>query len=293
MSKKVKIILAAVISLVVVAGVSFGIYFALKDEPTESVFADTAIVNIIDDTTIEFSYNCPYMNSKTVFNIKDDSGFAITCSENGKENEIGGKITSSEYKSNKNDSISNGTLTLTVKLEDKLESGKTYHAVLKEGSVELKKKNYVNGEINSDFTVGTDDNGKLESTDEPYLNAKIVVPFDEKAEIVEENGKHYFIFTASIDGVTEYDEISFANFKTFAGFSFKTDKSTTIRFVNTDKNVICNVDSGSVMIKSEVKEEDLHSGVDYKYVVSKGFFTNGDKTVINDSCEGTFTYIAQ
>lgn len=293
MSKKVKIILAAVIALIIATGASYGIYIALKDEPYETVFGDTAEVDIIDSMTVNFSYICPSMNQKTVFTVKNENGFLITYNENGEENEIGGKITSSEYETHQNDSITSGTLTLTVKLEEELEAGKTYHAVLKAGSVELKKKKYVNSEITSDFTASADDNGVLEATDEPYLNVKTVVPFNESAEIVEENGKYYFVFTASIDGVTEYDKTSLANYKTYAGFSFKTGKSTTIRFVNTDKNLICNVDSGLVTIKSEISKDDVHSGVDYKYVVSKGLFTNGDKTLVNDSCGGTFTYVTQ
>lgn len=293
MSKKIKIILAVVISLIIVAGAAFGIYIALKDEPNGTVFGDTAEVDIIDSTTIDFSYTCPSLNQKTVFTVKDENGFVITYSENSEEHEICGKITSSEYESYQNDSIMSGILTLTVKLEKELEAGRTYHAVLKAGSVELKKEKYINDDVTSDFTVSADDDGALEATDEPYINAKAVVPFNESAEIVEEDGKYYFVFTASIDGVTEYDKTSLANYKTYAGFSFKADKSTSIRFVNTDNNLICNIDSGLVTIKSEISKDDVHSGVDYKFVVSKGFFTNSDKTVVNDSCEGTFTYVAQ
>lgn len=287
MNKKTKIILAVVFAVLFVAGLSLGLYFGLKDNPSETDFAETGTVKIIDENTIEFSYFCPYLSKNTKFEITNENGFTVA---NSKE-EISGKITSSEYKRSENDSFKIGTLVLNIDLDKDLQEGTSYNAVLKENSIELKKEKYVNRDITASFSVAASSDGKLDAEEEKYLNAKAVVLSDVEASLIKENGKAYFSITAKADGITQYDETGAKNYQVYAGYSFKNENGTKLRFLN--ENVEFSAENGVITIKGETEKENLIPGMDYKLVITKGFFTNDDKTVVNDEYKSNFTYVEQ
>ncbi len=295
MNKKVKIILAVVLSLICIAGVVLGIFFGIKEKnKVDSVFGDTANVNIISADKIEFYYSCPYMNKNTTFEIENEDGFYLTYVIDGEEKEIECEITNADYESVSTDTMKSGTLTLTVALDEKIKSGITYSACLEENAIELKKKDYKNPQIKADFSVNETDEGELEAIGEKYLNTKLSVPNDAEVGLVKKSdGKTYLLFTADISGVTAYDEIGMKNLSVIASLYCKTEDGGKLNMVNISENKNITVENGSVTVEFEIPKEDVHPGIDYKFLLTKGFFTNDDKSVVNDKFVLEFTYIEQ
>lgn len=293
MKKNIKIILAVVLTAVILGGIGVGIYFALKSEdPVETVFSETGNVKIIDADTIEFSYLCPYMGKNTEFDIINKDGFILTYVKNEKDSEISGTIISQKYERYESESFKTGTLTLEIQLEDNLSDGISYHAVLKENSIELKKQDYVNPDISADFNVTANSDNSLSADEIKYANASLSVPSNVKARFEKEGTKTYFVFEADIEGVTKYDESAVKNMSAMIMYRHIEEGNRVIyAAVNEDKNAVIEVNDGKVYAKSEVTKDILFPGDDYECILLKGFFVNDDKSVVNDLYKGTFTYV--
>ncbi len=293
MNKKFKIIIAAAVAVLLIAGCITGFYFIKKEaNQKESVFDETGSVKIISDTEIEFSYICPYMSEDTKFEVLNKDGFFVSSEIDGAETKIQGEIVSTEYTRGGTDTYKTATLTININLSQKLTDGK-YRAVLEKGAIELKKEDYTNNEITANFSVSTSVDGKVEAKDDNYADARLSVPSNVSAEIVKEGTKHYFIFKADITGVTKYDEIGMQNYKVILAYGHRVNNRRKYVGVNQDENAIITVTNGSVYVKTEVEDDMLFPGDDYQIVITKGFFINDDKTVVSDEYKGTFTYVEQ
>ncbi len=291
MKKNTKIILAVVLSVLFVAGLALGLYFGLKDKPSETTFADTGTVSVFDENTIKFSYICPYIEGNPNFEIVNEDGFHISYDSDGTKKEIKGEIISVEYYANKSEAINSATLNVTIDLDEKLEDDETYHAVIEANSIELKKEEYINPDITADFKVKEDDNGKLNAEEEKFKDAKAVVLNDVKAELYEKGGKAYFSVTAKADGLTSYNETAIKNYQVTTGYSYKTSEGRFIRWLVND--IEFSAENGVIKITGSAMKDDLIPGMDYKFVIQKGYFINDDKSVVNEEYEGNFTYIEQ
>ncbi len=291
MNKKVKIIIAVVLAVLAIAGAVTGFYFGKKAKDTQkTVFDETGMIKITDENNIEFSYTCPYMSKNTKFEILNKDGAYVFFTKDSKETVIPAEITAAEYTRSESESLKTGTLTLKIKLSEKLGENE-YSFVLKKDSIELKKKDYINPEMKTHFSVTSTSDGKLEANDEKYAGSKLAVPSNVSADIVKEGSKHYFIFKADINGVTTFDEIGMKNLKVLFAYGHGEKNNRTFVGIHEDENVIIKIENGSVYVKSEVKKDMLFPGDDYEYVLTKGFFTNDDKTVVSDELKGTFTYV--
>lgn len=287
MTKKVKIIIAVVCSVLFITGLATGLYFGLKEKPQETAFAETGFVEVIDEDTIEFSYLCPYFK-KADFKIINEKGFTLSTGDKT----TNGKIVSLEYSSGKTDSFRSGTLTLTVDLEEKLSADTSYHAVVKAESIELKKEKYVNTDITADFKTIANTDGKLEAEEEEaFKDVKSVVLSNVKAELFKKDGKAYFSITAKANGITAYNESGMKAYRVFASYIYKTTEGTFARHIH--DNVEFSAENGVITITGETGEENLIPGQDYKLIINKGFFTNDDQTLINEEYTSTFTYVEQ
>ncbi len=286
MTKKTKIILAVVCSVLFVAGLTLGLYFGLRDKPKNTVFAETGTVDVFDENTLKFTFIAPYIENAD-FEVTNEKGFEVTADAKT----IAGKIISIEYRPGKSDTLENGSVVVTADLEEKLLDGNSYHAVIKANSIELKSEEYVNPDITADFKVKMDDNGQLNAEEEKFKDAKVVVLSDVEPELYKKDGKAYFKITAKADGITTYNETEAKNLQVFAAYRYKNSNGTFGRFM-TD-NVKCSIENGVIEIVSETGEENLIPGQDYKLIITKGFFVNDDKTIVNEEYESTFTYVEQ
>ena len=284
MTKKVKIIIAVVVSVIIAAGVAAGLYFGLKEKPQSTAFAETGSVEIVDENTIEFSYTCAYYKEAD-FEIINENGFTVSTDDKT----VNGKIVSLDYASGKTDTLESGTLTLTVDLEENLVAGKSYEAVVKAESIQLKKADYINPDITSDFKVVADNEGALEAEEENFKDVKSVVLSNVQAELYEKNGKAYFSITAKANGITTYNEADMKAYRVFAAYSYKTEDGTFGRYIY--DNVEFSAENGVITIISETGKENLIPGQDYTLTINKGFFTNDDRTLINEEYRSTFTYV--
>ncbi len=289
LNKTSKIVIAAVAAVLFVAGISLGLYFGLKDKPAETTFSSTGEITVIDKNNIVFSYTCPYMNEDTEFRISDKEGFVITYKVKEETKTIPCTIKSSKYEQSKTEALKYGTLSLNISLKEDIIDNTTYKTVLKANSIELKKENYKNPDITADFTITKTEEGLYDVQKEVYLDAKAVVPSNVEAKLTKENGKAYFTVTAQIDGITQYDAAALKNLQAFVGFGYKNENGTFGRFLNRD--VEFSVNNGKVFIRGTVDKEDLIPGQDYSLIIKKGFFTNDDKSVVNDEYKGIFTYV--
>ncbi len=286
MTKKVKIIIAVVCSVLFIAGLATGLYFGLKEKPQGTSFAETGIVEVIDKDTIEFSYLCPYFK-KADFEIINENGFTVSA-DNKTTN---GKIVSFEYSSGETEQLKSGTLTLTVDLEEKLSADTSYHAVVKAESIELKKADYVNPDITADFKTTANSDGTLDAEEEKFKDVKSVALSNVKAKLFEKNGKAYFSITAKANGITTYNEADMKAYRVFAAYSYKTEDGTFGRYIY--DNVEFSAENGVITITGETDKENLIPGQDYNLTINKGFFTNDDQTLINEEYKSTFTYVEQ
>ncbi len=286
MTKKVKIIIAVVCSVLFIAGLATGLYFGLKEKPQDTTFAETGFVEVIDEDTIEFSYLCPYFK-KADFKIINENGFAVSTDDKTSN----GTIVSLEYSSGETEQLKSGTLTLTVDLEEKLASDTSYHAVVKAESIELKKADYVNADITADFRTTASSDGKLDAEEEKFKDVKSVALSNVKAEFFEKNGKAYFSITAKANGITTYNEADMKAYRVLAAYSYKTSEGTFGRYIY--DNVEFSAENGVITITGETGKENLIPGQDYNLTITKGFFTNDDKTLINEEYKSTFTYVEQ
>lgn len=286
MTKKTKIIVAVVCSVLFIAGLATGLYFGLKEKPRDTSFAETGFVEIIDEDTIEFSYLCPYFK-KADFKIINENGFSVSADNKTTT----GKIVSLDYTSGKTEKLQSGTLTLTVDLEEKLSADTSYHAVVKAESIELKKADYINTDITADFRTASNSDGNLEAEEENFKDVKSVVLSDVKAELYKKNGKAYFSITAKANGITAYNEADMKNYRVFAAYSYKTENGIFGRYIY--DNVEFSAENGVITITGETGAENLIPGQEYNLVINKGFFTNDDKTLVNEEYKSTFTYVEQ
>lgn len=286
MTKKTKIILAVVCAVLFVAGLATGLYFGLRDKPENTVFAETGTVDVFDENTLKFTFITPYIENAN-FEVTNKEGFEVTTDSKT----IAGKIISIEYRTGESETLENGSVVVTADLEEKLIDGNSYHAVIKANSIELKSEDYVNPDITADFKVKMDDNGQLNAEEEKFKEAKAVVLSDVEPKLYKKGGKAYFEVTAKADGITDYNKTESQNYQVFAAYSYKNSDGTFIRFM-TD-NVQCSIENGAIEIIGETGEENLIPGQDYKLVISKGFFVNDDKSVVNEEYESTFTYVEQ
>ena len=285
MQKKTKIIIAVVCAVVVAAGVALGLYFGLnKADPHGTVYSETGTVDVFDSNTVKFYYTAPYIEEGS-FSILDKKAFEITA----EDKTIGGKIISVEYHHEASDTIETGEIIVTVDLTEKLVADTSYHAVLKAGAIEHKLEEYVNEDVTSDFKVKKDDNGVLQAEEEKYKDVKAVVLSDVEPEFFFEGDKAYFAIRAKADGITCYDEVGTQNFEVFAGYRYKTSEGGFVRWLNRD--VHYEIEDGNIYIVGTANKEDIIPGTDYKLVIKKGFFTNDDKTIVNEEYETTFTYV--
>lgn len=286
MGKKAKIILAAVLSVIILAGVATGIYFGLEHKRAETVFAETGTVDIFDEDTIKFTFITPYI----------ENGEFETINENGVivkdgDKKIGSKIVSVEYRPVKTEALESGTVVVTADLDEKLENGVSYKAVIIEGTLKLVKKDYINKDITAAFKAKKDDNGKLNAQEEKYTDATAVVLSDVKPLLYKKGGKAYFEITAKADGVTTYNAADAQNFQTFCSYRYRNSEGTFVRFMTGD--VQCTIKNGVIKITAETPVENLIPGQDYTLLISKGFFINEDKSVVNEEYEALFTYVEQ
>ncbi len=288
MQKKTKIIIAIVCAVVIAAGISLGIYFGVKNhnDPSKTVFATTGTVEVFDKNTVKFSYLTPYIE-KGSFEIVDKKGFAVETE--GKT--IEGKIISIEYRPSKTDTIETGEIVITADLSEKLVADSSYKAVIKAGAIEHKKEEYINPDITADFKVNKDDNGVLHAEEEKFKDAKSVVLSDVEPTFYKKDGKAYFSITAKAEGITKYNEEGSKNFSAFIGYRYKTSEGGFVRWLNND--VVFSAKDGVIEITGSAMEDDLIPGIDYKLVISKGFFLNDDGSVVNEEYKSTFTYVEQ
>lgn len=286
MTKKTKIILAVVCSVLFIAGLATGLYFGLKEKPQGTTFAETGTVNIIDEDTIEFSYLCPYFKNAD-FNIINENGFTVSADDKT----TNGKIVSLEYSSGETEQLRSGTLTLTVDLEEKLSADTSYHAVVKAESIELKKADYKNDDITADFRTSSNDDGSLDAEEEKFKDVKSVALSNVEAKLFEKNGKAYFSITAKGEGLTTYNEADMKAYRVLAAYSYKTENGIFGRMIY--DNVEFSAENGVITITGETGKENLIPGKDYNLTITKGFFTNEDKTLVNEEYKSTFTYIEQ
>ncbi len=286
MSKKTKIILAVVCSVIFVAGLSLGLYFGLRDKPEKTVFAETGTVDIFDENTIKFTFITPYIENAD-FEITNKEGLEV--STDGKT--IGGKIISVEYRTSEGENIESGSVVVTADLKEKLVDGTSYKAIIKANSLKLTSKDYVNPDITADFKAKKDDNGSLNAEEEKFKDSKAVVLSDVEPKLYKKDGKAYFEVTAKAEGITDYNKSEAQNYQVFAAYRYKTSDGIFVRFMTDD--VKCTIENGSIRIYGKTGEENLIPGQDYKLVISKGFFVNDDKSVVNEEYESTFTYVEQ
>lgn len=286
MSKKTKIILAVICSVIVVAGISLGLYFGLREKPQETVFADTGTVDVFDKNTVKFTFIAPYITGAD-FEIINREGFEVIT--DGKT--IGGKIVSVEYRAGEGENLKNGSVVVTADVKEDFINGKSYKAVIKANSLKLAAEDYINPDITAEFKVKKDDNGSLHAEEEKFKDAKAVVLSDVEPKLFKKDGKAYFEITATADSITTYNQTEAQNFQVFAAYKYKTSEGTFVRFMNDD--VKCTIQNGSIRIYGETGEENLIPGQDYKLIISKGFFINDDKSVVNEEYESTFTYVEQ
>ncbi len=286
MTKKTKIILAVVFSVLFVAGLALGLYFGLREKPESTVFAETGTVDVFDENTLKFTFIAPYIENAT-FEVTNEKGFEVTTDAKT----IPGKIISIEYRPGEGEKIETGTVVVTADLEEKLLDGNSYRAVIKADSLELKSEDYVNPDITADFKVKMDDNGSLNAEEEKFKDAKAVVLSDVEPKLYKKDGKAYFEITAKADGITDYNKSEAQNYQVFAAYRYKTSDGIFVRFMTDD--VKCTIENGSIRIVGETGEENLIPGQDYKLIISKGFFVNDDKSVVNEEYESTFTYVEQ
>lgn len=289
LNKTTKIVIAVIAAAIVVAGVALGLYFGLKEKPHETEFATMADVQIIDKNNIVFSYTCPYLEEDSAFRIEDKNGLVITYKVDKKEKTLPCTIASSKYEASKSDTIKYGTLSLNVKLNESIKDNTIYNAVLKAESISLEKENYLNPDVTADFSVIKTEEGLFQVQKEDYLNARLVAPANVEASLTKENGKAYFTITAQIDGITQYDKEALQNLRSFIALKYKNENGTFGRFLNTD--VEFSAENGNVFIRGTLDKEDLIPGQDYTVIIKKGFFTNDDKSVVNDDYEGAITYV--
>lgn len=290
LNKKTKIIIAVVAAVIIAAGVAAGIYFGINHKPAyETDFSTVAEVQIIDDKNIIFSYTCPYISSEAQFRIDNKDGLVITYKDGEETKTLPCSIASSEYEASKTEGIKYGTLSLNIKLKENIKDSTLYNAVLKADSVSLKKEKYSNPDITADFSVIKTEEGLFQVEKEDYLNAKLVVPSNVVATLTKESGKAYFTITAQMDGITQYDKEALQNFRSFIALKYKNENGTFGRFLNTD--VEFSAEDGSIYIRGTLDKEDLIPGQDYTVVIKKGFFTNDDKTLVNDDYECAITYV--
>ena len=284
MQKKTKIIIAVVCAVVVAAGVALGLYFGLKDKPVETVFATTGTVDVFDANTLKFSYTTPFIEEGS-FEIADKKAFEVTTDDKT----ISGKIISVEYRPTDSETVQTGELVITADLSEKLVAGTSYRAVVKAGAVEHKKEEYVNPDITADFKTREDDNGVLHADEITFKDAKAVVLSNVEPELYQKDGKAYFSITAKADGLTKYNEEASKNFKVYAGYSYKNSDGRFVRWLNTD--VVFSAENGVIKITGAALADDRIPGTDYNLVISKGFVTNDDKTIVNEEYTTTFTYV--
>lgn len=286
MTKKTKIILAVVLSVLFVAGLTLGLYFGLRDKADDTVFAETGTVDVFDENTLKFTFITPYIEN-AVFEIENKNGFEVTTDSKV----ISGEIISIEYRGNNGEELKSGSVVVTADLEEKLIDGNSYHAVIKESAISLKGEDYLNPDITADFKVKMDDNGSLNAEEEKFKDSKAVVLSDVKPKLYKKDGKAYFEITAKADGVTAYNKTESQNYQVFAAYSYKNSEGIFVRFMI--DNVQCSIENGSIRIIGETGEENLIPGQDYKLVIKKGFFINDDKSIVNEEYESTFTYVEQ
>ncbi len=286
MTKKTKIIVAVVASVLLVAGIALGLYFGLKDKPAKTVFADTGTVDVFEEDTLKFTFIAPYIEDAS-FEILDENGFEVTTDDIT----IAGEIISVEYYASEGDAIESGSVVVTAELEEKLVDGTSYRAVIKANSIRLESEDYINPDITADFKVKMDDNGSLNAEEEKFKDAKAVVLSDVKAELYKKGGEAYFSITAKADGITSFNETDARNYQTFAAYSYKNENGTFARFLI--DSVEFKAENGVIEIVGKTGEENLIPGQDYKLIIKKGFFINDDKSIVNEEYESTFTYVEQ
>lgn len=286
MTKKTKIILAVVLSVLFVAGLTLGLYFGLREKPQNTVFAETGTVDVFDSNTVKFTFITPYIENAD-FEIINKEGFEITTDAKT----IPGKIISIEYRPGEGEKIETGSVVITADLEEKLLDGNSYHAVLKADSIKLESEDYTNTDITADFKVKKDDNGTLNAQVEKFKDAKAVVLSDVEPRLYKKGDKAYFEITAKADGITDYNKTEAQNYQVFAVYKYKTTEGVFVRFMI--DNVKFTAENGSISIVGETAKENLIAGQDYKLIISKGFFVNEDKSVVSEEYESTFTYVEQ
>ncbi len=295
LSKKGKITIAVVLAVLLAAGVGLGIYFGLKEKKAahETTYSDTfREVNIIDDSTIEFSYACPFLEGQPQFYVENARGFYMTYTDSKNQTvTINGEIIEApKYVANKVEGLQGGTLTLKIKFDKKLQKENTlYHAVLKENSISYKKDNYVNKEIVADFYANATETDSWESSIEKYANAKTVIPSNVEVNLTKDDKNGYFSVSAQIPGVTQFNAVATQNFEALLLLKYKNENGTFIRYIN--KDVEFKAENGKIFIKGTIGLEDLIPGQDYDIVIQKGVFINDDKSVVNDEYTCKYTYV--
>ncbi len=279
-------------SKVIIALILAAFLVACGKAPEEMNFGETIEIEIDEENLnkLEVSFDCPYLSENTKFSIDKKDGFTLTYTVNGEEKVIEGKITESKYERNKSDKMKSGTNTLEIELDEEIQYNISYNAVLEADSISLAKEDYKNKRMSKEFNLSTDEYGNVDFEEDDYADVKLAVPSNVEAGIIKEKGKYYFVFTATIDGVTKYDEIGVNNYDVLLGFSVKTSEGTFVRMANSF-DAEYTIENGNVKVKYPVDKADLYPGKDYKVSMTKGFFTNDDKTLVCDGYTGTFTYV--
>ena len=295
LSKKSKIIIAVVLSVIFVAGAGLGIYFGLKEKKDnhKTTYSDTfKEVNIIDDSTIEFSYLCPYIEGQPQFFVENAKGFHMTYADSNKNTvTINGEIIEApKYTAIQSGDLQGGTLTLKIKIDKKLLKEETvYSAVLDENSISYKKDDYSNKKITAEFTAGSVDGVVWDGEIHHFANAKTVVPSNVEVNLTKDNQKGYFAVSAQMPGITQYNAAATQNFEALLLLKYKNENGTFIRYINED--VEFKAENGKIFIKGSISLEDLIPGQDYTVEIQKGVFTNDDRTVVNEEYTCQYTYV--
>lgn len=278
---------------IIIAFALAGLLAACGKATQELNFGETIDIEFDQENLnkLEVSFDCPYLSENTKFNIDKKDGFTLTFTVDGEEKVIEGNIIDTKYERNDSDAVKSGTNTLEIELNEELKYNVSYSAVLEADSITLAKEDYKNKKMTKEFIIETDALGNINLEGDDYADAKLAVPSNVNAEITKEKGKYYFVFSATIDGITKYDEVGLTNYDVYMGFSVKTTEGTIIRYANAIKETEYTIQNGNVTVKIPVEKEDLHAGVDYKVYMSKGFFTNNDKSLVSDEYSGSFTYV--
>ncbi len=298
LTKKAKIIISVVVAVVIAAGVGLGIYLS-KDKKNvhETTYSDTfSDFKVIDSSTIEFTYTCPYFEGQPQFYVENAKGFYMTyANAKGETVTLNGEIIEAPKYSagvlqGEQDETKGGSLTLKIKLDKKLvKEETTYHAVLKAESISYKEDDYINKEVSAKFTASSVDGVAWSGDIIHFADAKIVVPSNVEVSLTKDSEKGYFAINAYIPGVTQYNEAGTKNFEALAKIEYKNENGRFIRFISTD--VEFKEENGNVFLKGSIGLEDLIPGQDYTVTIQKGVFINDDKSVVNDEYVCQYTYV--